>query len=94
MTLQDFIENLFLSLPVKLCTTSEKLCTALEIGHTGEMYMTEGQYSLALGKFESCLASLMPLLALEPRGPRRDLLHKQVRKVHLPLVFFSFVSTR
>lgn len=65
---------------LKLCTTNEKLCTALEIGHTGEMYMTEGQYSLALGKFESCLATLMPLLASEPRGPRRDLLHKQVQQ--------------
>ncbi|KAE8753055.1 hypothetical protein FOCC_FOCC000400 [Frankliniella occidentalis] len=64
---------------LKMCTTSEKLCTALEIGHTGEMYMTEGQYNLALGKFESCLATLMPLLAQEPRGPRRELLHKQVQ---------------
>lgn len=64
-----------------MCTTSEKLCTALEIGHTAEMYMTEGQYNLALGKFESSLASLMPLLALEPKGPRRDLLHKQVSMV-------------
>lgn len=64
---------------LKMCTTSEKLCTALEIGHTGEMYMTEGQYNLALGKFESCLAALMPLLAQEPRGPRRELLHKQVQ---------------
>ncbi|KAK3910588.1 Serine/threonine-protein kinase ULK3 [Frankliniella fusca] len=64
---------------LKMCTTSEKMCTALEIGHTGEMYMTEGQYNLALGKFESCLAALMPLLAQEPRGPRRDLLHKQVQ---------------
>lgn len=41
--------------------------------------MKEGQYNLALGKFEGCLASLMPMLALEPKGPRRDLLHKQVR---------------
>jgi len=51
---------------------------ALEIGEAGEQYLAEGNYALALEKFQSCLSVLMPLLGKEPLGRRRDLLHKQV----------------
>ncbi|KAH0955306.1 hypothetical protein HN011_003105 [Eciton burchellii] len=52
---------------------------ALEIGEAGEQYLAEGNYALALEKFQSCLSVLMPLLGKEPLGRRRDLLHKQIQ---------------
>ncbi|XP_026825173.1 serine/threonine-protein kinase ULK3 isoform X2 [Ooceraea biroi] len=52
---------------------------ALEIGEAGEQYLAEGNYALALEKFQSCLSVLVPLLGKEPLGRRRDLLHKQVQ---------------
>lgn len=51
---------------------------ALEIGEVAEQYLSEGKYQLALDKFKSALEVLVPLLAKEPAGRRRDLLHKQV----------------
>lgn len=53
---------------------------ALEIGEAGEQYLAEGNYTLALEKFQSCLSVLVPLLGKEPLGRRRDLLHKQVNE--------------
>lgn len=52
---------------------------ALEIGEAAEQYLAEGNYTLALEKFQSCLSILVPLLGKEPLGRRRELLHKQVR---------------
>ncbi|KAG6797579.1 serine/threonine-protein kinase ULK3 isoform X1 [Apis mellifera caucasica] len=52
---------------------------AFEIGEIAELYLAEGNYALALEKFQSCLAILVPLLGKEPAGRRRDLLHKQVQ---------------
>lgn len=51
---------------------------AFEIGEIAELYLAEGNYALALEKFQSCLAILVLLLGKEPAGRRRDLLHKQV----------------
>lgn len=51
---------------------------ALEIGEVAEQYLAEGNYALALEKFQSCLSVLVPQLGKEPLGRRRDLLHKQV----------------
>ncbi|XP_070511150.1 serine/threonine-protein kinase ULK3 isoform X2 [Cardiocondyla obscurior] len=67
--------------------TSEKLLSkstsgmldALEIGEAAEQYLAEGNYALALEKFQSCLSVLVPLLGKEPIGRRRDLLHKQIQ---------------
>lgn len=52
---------------------------ALEIGEAAEQYLAEGNYSLALEKFQSSLSVLVPLLGKEPPGRRKDLLHKQVQ---------------
>lgn len=54
------------------------MTAALEIGEAGEQYLAEGNYALALEKFQSCLGVLVPLLGKEPLGRRRDLLYKQV----------------
>lgn len=54
------------------------MADALEIGDIAELYLAEGNYALALEKFQSCLGILVPLLGKEPAGRRRDLLHKQV----------------
>ncbi|XP_046427367.1 serine/threonine-protein kinase ULK3 isoform X1 [Neodiprion virginianus] len=66
----------------KLCSLSKStagMCDALEIGEIAEQYLSEGKYEVALEKFKSCLEMLVPLLAKEPPGHRRDLLHKQVQ---------------
>lgn len=66
----------------ELCTLSKStpgICGALEIGEVAEQYLSEGKYKLALEKFKSSLEVLVPLLAKEPPGRRRDLLHKQVQ---------------
>ncbi|XP_076182282.1 unc-51 like kinase 3 homolog Aduk isoform X2 [Ptiloglossa arizonensis] len=62
-----------------LSKTTPSMADALEIGEVGEQYFTEGNYALALEKFQSCLGLLVPLLGKEPVGRRRDLLYKQVQ---------------
>lgn len=62
-----------------LCLATPNMQDALEIGNSAQMYVSEGQYKLALEKFESCLGILVPLLATEPTGIRKDLLYKQVQ---------------
>ncbi|XP_012281826.1 serine/threonine-protein kinase ULK3 [Orussus abietinus] len=52
----------------------------LEIGEVAEEYLAEGNYTLALEKFKSCLGILVPLLGKEPPGRRRDLLYGQVQQ--------------
>lgn len=61
-----------------LCVTTPALRDALDIGLSGQMYLAEGQYQLALDKFQASLGVLVPLLATEPLGLRKDLLYKQV----------------
>lgn len=61
-----------------LSKTTPSMADALEIGEVAEQYLAEGNYALALEKFQSCLGILVPLLGKEPVGRRRDLLYKQV----------------
>ncbi|XP_011634933.1 serine/threonine-protein kinase ULK3 [Pogonomyrmex barbatus] len=62
-----------------LSKSTTNMADALEIGEAAEQYLAEGNYTLALEKFQSCLSILMPLLGKEPLGRRRDLLHKQIQ---------------
>ncbi|KAG8228580.1 hypothetical protein J437_LFUL009285 [Ladona fulva] len=61
----------------QMAAVTPSLATAIDIGRSAEQYMIEGQYGLALEKFECALNIMMPLLSGEPAGPRRDLLHNQ-----------------
>lgn len=62
----------------KLCATTPKLITALDLGTAAEMYLADEHFHLALQKFKAALNILIPLLNTEPEGPRRDMLHAQV----------------
>ncbi|KAL6265553.1 hypothetical protein P5V15_002348 [Pogonomyrmex californicus] len=62
-----------------LSKSTTNMADALEIGEAAEQYLAEGNYTLALEKFQSCLSILVPLLGKEPLGRRRDLLHKQIQ---------------
>ncbi|XP_071873252.1 unc-51 like kinase 3 homolog Aduk isoform X2 [Bombus fervidus] len=62
-----------------LSKSTTSMADGLEIGAIAELYLAEGNYALALEKFQSCLGILVPLLRKEPPGRRRDLLHKQVQ---------------
>ncbi|XP_050445773.1 serine/threonine-protein kinase ULK3 [Cataglyphis hispanica] len=62
-----------------LSKSTTGMTAALEIGEAGEQYLAEGNYALALEKFQSCLGVLVPLLGKEPLGRRRDLLYKQIQ---------------
>lgn len=54
------------------------MASGLEMGEVGEQYFAEGNYTLALEKFKSCLGILVRVLSKEPPGRRRELLHQQV----------------
>ncbi|XP_031828727.1 unc-51 like kinase 3 homolog Aduk isoform X2 [Nomia melanderi] len=62
-----------------LSKSTTKMADGLEIGEVAVQYLAEGNYALALERFQSCLGILVPLLKKEPAGRRRDLLHKQVQ---------------
>lgn len=62
-----------------LCNGTPAIADALEIGHAAELYMAEGQYQIALEKFEICLGVLVPGIREEPKGHRRDLLYSQIQ---------------
>lgn len=66
------LKDLFGSIP--------KAKDALEIGQIGQMYMVQGDYKLALTKFESALGVLIPLLKSLQSSFKRDLLMHQIRK--------------
>ncbi|XP_011314362.1 serine/threonine-protein kinase ULK3 isoform X2 [Fopius arisanus] len=51
----------------------------LEMGETGEQYLAEGSYDLALERLKSCLGILVPLINKEPPGRRRELLNHQIQ---------------
>lgn len=67
-----------------LSKSTTSMMDALEIGEAAEQYLAEGNYALALEKFQSCLGVLVPLLGKEPLSRRRDLLHKQVIMIGQP----------
>ncbi|KAG8335555.1 Serine/threonine-protein kinase ulk3 [Homalodisca vitripennis] len=64
---------------ITLCSTTPALKDALDIGTSAQMYLAEGQYQLALDKFQASLGVLVPLLATEPLGVRKDLLYRQIQ---------------
>lgn len=68
------------------------MADALDIGEVGVQYLSEGNYVLALEKFQSSLRVLVPLLSKEPLGHRRDLLHEQVSLLFIFFFFFLFLS--
>nr|XP_014285124.1 serine/threonine-protein kinase ULK3 isoform X2 [Halyomorpha halys] len=59
--------------------STPKVHDALEIGLTGQMYMSEGDYVTAYNKFEASLNVLIPHIKKEPPGQRKDLLVRQVQ---------------
>lgn len=69
-----------LSRLLTLCSLTPKLHTGVEIAKAAELYELEGSYPLALAKYESALSLLLPLLATEPTGERKTMLHKEVTK--------------
>lgn len=69
-----------------VCSSTPLLRDAVDIALTAQMYLAEGQYQLALQQFQASLGVLVPLLATEPQGPRKDLLYKQVCRLK------SFIS--
>ena len=56
------------------------MSTGLEIGRDAEGYEIEGQYPLALSKYETALGILLPELGNEPPGRRKTLLQYEVKK--------------
>ncbi|KAF2884020.1 hypothetical protein ILUMI_22138 [Ignelater luminosus] len=62
-----------------LSVVTPSITTGLDIGNTGELYLAEGKKQLALEKLTSALSVLIPLLAHEPAGARKDMLHAQIQ---------------
>ena len=64
---------------VQLCAVTPQLKTALEIMQSAELYELEGQYKIALEKYQLALGMLLPALNLEPKGKRRTLLASEIK---------------
>lgn len=62
-----------------LTGSSPAIRTAMEIGRKGELYIFERNFAVALDNFKAALGQLVPLLATEPKGQRRDMLHQLVQ---------------
>ncbi|XP_008552813.1 serine/threonine-protein kinase ULK3 [Microplitis demolitor] len=62
-----------------LSKSTSDMASGLEMGEVGEQYFAEGNYTLALEKFKSCLGILVRVLSKEPPGRRRELLHQQIQ---------------
>lgn len=63
----------------ELSSVTPQIITGLDIGTMGEMYLAEGRKTIALEKLTTALQLLIPMLENEPLGPRKDMLHSQVR---------------
>lgn len=63
-----------------MCTSSQSLLNALEIGRQGELYAYEKNYKLALENLTGSLSILIPLFQQEPPGTRREMLHLMTNK--------------
>ena len=61
-----------------LCASSPKLTTGLEVCRTGTLYLAQGEPKLALERLTAGLGELVPVLQVEPKGRRRELLGKAV----------------
>lgn len=63
-----------------MCTSSQSIVNALEIGRQGELYAYEKNYKLALENLTGSLSILIPLIQQEPPGARREMLHFMTNK--------------
>ncbi|KAF6211189.1 hypothetical protein GE061_014304 [Apolygus lucorum] len=63
-----------------MCSSTPKMVDGIDIGLTAQMYLYEGNYSLALDHFKLCLNLLVPLLENEPPGQRRTLLTQMTKE--------------
>lgn len=61
-----------------MCASSRPIQDALQIGRKAELYQREHNLEAAVDTFRSALSLLVPLLGSEPKGVRKDMLHKQV----------------
>jgi len=64
---------------VRLCSVTPQLKTGLEIMQSAELYELEGQYSVALDKYQTALGIILPALSKEPKGQRKTLLHSETK---------------
>lgn len=62
-----------------LCASSPKLTTGLEVCRTGTLYLAQGEAKLALERLTAGLGELVPVLQVEPKGRRRELLGRAVK---------------
>ncbi|CAB3363420.1 Hypothetical predicted protein [Cloeon dipterum] len=66
---------------VRLSVSTPELHSALQIGAVAEQYECERNFTLALERYQACLAILIAHLSREVKGSRRQhLLHLQVKK--------------
>lgn len=63
-----------------MCTSSQSLLNALEIGRQGELYAFEKNHKSALENLTGSLSILIPLIQQEPPGTRREMLHLMTNK--------------
>ncbi len=57
-----------------------QLSPGLEIAQSAELYEKEGQYGIAIERYQKSLGLLLPLLSSEPKGPRKTLLAGEVNR--------------
>ena len=62
-----------------LCASSPKLITGLEVCRTGNLYLAQGEAKMALERLTVGLGELVPVLQVEPKGRRRELLGRAVK---------------
>ena len=72
-----------------LVSTTPSLKSALDIGVVAVQYDAEGQFANALGGYQAALQQIIQLLSKEPRGKRKELLHKQVILFYHFLLYFN-----
>ncbi len=75
-----FLINRNGTLTDQMCTSSQSLLNALEIGRQGELYAFEKNFKTGLEKLTGSLSILIPLIQQEPAGTRRDMLHVMTNK--------------
>lgn len=63
-----------------MCTSSQSLLNALEIGRQGELYAYEKNFKLGLENLTASLSILVPLIQQEPPGVRREMLQVMTNK--------------
>ena len=65
---------------MRLCLMTPQMKTGLEIIQSAELYELEGQYAVAIEKYETALSILIPLLKSEPKGHRKTLLSTSLKR--------------